>query len=92
MIYNNSDPSAILAMERGRTGNYGEEYYDDYYDDEDSEHEVFCGMCSRNIADTSSDWVYCYGKHDCLCEDCFKDVIFEDLADECRTPLDEWED
>ena len=88
MIYNNSDPSAILAMERGRTGNYGE----DYYDDEDSELEVFCDKCRRNVANMSSDWVYCYGKFDCLCEDCFKDVIFEDLADECGTPLDEWED
>lgn len=29
MIYSNSDPMAIMAMEEARTGNYGYDYDDD---------------------------------------------------------------
>ena len=29
MVYSNSDPRAISVMEQARTGNYGEDYYDD---------------------------------------------------------------
>lgn len=39
MIYSNFDDSAILALERARTGNYGEDYEDefwgDYYEEDD---------------------------------------------------------
>lgn len=31
MIYANDDTMAILAMEQERTGNYGEDGYDDYF-------------------------------------------------------------
>lgn len=39
MIYSNDDPAAILAMERDRTGNYG----DDYYEDDDTQRCPICG-------------------------------------------------
>lgn len=45
MIFNNYDAAAISALERERTGNYGEDYYctwdeddfDDRFDPEDDE-------------------------------------------------------
>ena len=39
MIYANDDPMAILAMEIGRTGNYGDDYRDNTYDREYWEEE-----------------------------------------------------
>lgn len=87
MIYRNSDLAAILVMERARTGNYGEDCYSDDYEED----TVQCGMCGCDIANTRTEMVFCYGNHDCLCDDCFNEVIFDDLADECGTPLDEWE-
>lgn len=34
MIYGNDDPMALLAMERSRTGNYGEGSYGEDYEEQ----------------------------------------------------------
>lgn len=58
MIYTNTDPSAIQAMEEARTGNYGEEgFYDEYED-------VYCPICGELnpeffYVDTYGDCVGC---------------------------------
>lgn len=36
MIYNNNSEKAIMACEKARTGNYGEDYYNDGYECNDS--------------------------------------------------------
>lgn len=85
MIYRNNDYAALAAMERGRTGNYGEDNYN--Y----SKRTVYCCECGCDIADTRTKNAYSYSIEP-LCEDCFRDALFDELADECATPIDEWED
>lgn len=85
MLYRNSDPMAISAMERARTGNYGEDYYSG------EERNVYCCACDCDIDYTKSRKVYSFSSEP-FCEDCFREVLFEALADEYATPLDKWED
>lgn len=85
MIYRNNDYAVLAAMERGRTGNYGEDSYD--Y----TERTVYCCECGCDIRDTRTEKAFSYGDAP-LCEDCFREALFDEFADECGTPVDEWED
>jgi hypothetical protein len=83
----------ILKCEVARTGHYGEDYYKNYEKDI-YENQVFCEKCGNDIYDPAKNigktYVYEYGGQ-CLCEACFTEELFDDLAPECRTALNEWE-
>ena len=58
MVYSNDDPMALLAMERGRTGNYG-----DYYE----VGEQKCPICSA----IDPDYFYLNEDEECIgCSEC----------------------
>lgn len=79
MIYPNNTRAAALAMEKARIGG----------DDERSS-SVCCDECGCDIADTRTRSVYVWNRRK-LCDDCLRDALFDDFADECGTPLEEWE-
>lgn len=68
MIYGNNSPGAALAMERHRTGNYGE---DDYTD------ETYCYSCGTVIGKLYR----IYNGH-ILCKECLKDYLFDEYKGE----------
>lgn len=41
MLYDNNTEAAVLAMERARTGNYGEDAYPDYEECEENEENEY---------------------------------------------------
>lgn len=84
MIYRMDSPGFAGFIDQMRTGNYGEDGYTEGND-------IRCSKCGCSIEDTQTEMVFCYEKHHCLCEDCFKEILFEDLSEKYGTPLNEWE-
>ena len=66
MIYSNSDPLALYAMEQARTGNYGADYDDDSSD-------YVCPVCGA----TEPEHYYLDDDEECIgCSECVHKTDF----------------
>lgn len=76
MVYRNSTFEAIIAMERARTGNYGEDEYDD------STAPERCEICGEYCDDMYEYSEYKGKIHICL--RCLQEECMEAMSDDWR--------
>ena len=77
MICKDGEPGFYDAIDEYRTGNYGEKL---------NRRGVYCSNCCDII---DSDAAYIYDDEGPLCEECFKEKLFDTFEHDCRINISE---